>query len=61
MKTSLDLRGNQGSNENDIPLHLKKRTFTFEVFEKNPYMCIYRTDFLAKFRENPKPRSPYPI
>jgi len=32
----------------------EKNTFTFELFEKNPYLCIYRTEFLAIFKGNKK-------
>jgi len=33
----------------------------FEIFEKNPYLCICRSDFSEILRENPKTRSPHPV
>jgi len=42
-------------------MNVTKYTFTFEMFQKNPYLSICRSDFLAIFRENPKTRSPHPV
>ena len=47
MKTFLDAGDSRNS------MNITRYTFAFEMFEKNPYLCIFRSDFLAIFRENP--------
>jgi len=42
-------------------MNLTKCTFTSENFEKNPHLWIYRTEFLAIFRENQKTCNPHPF
>jgi len=47
VKTFLDAGDSRNS------MNITRYTFAFEMFGKNPYLCIFRSDFLAIFRENP--------